>query len=1148
MGVPNQNDINKIVKSQVESLNDVINIVIKSSSTKIVKNANKHINNIKAYQSLVNVVFGEDGIGTIMLNVYNSMDKIAMFKPLNFSVLKQSLKRLNKFINFLADFKFNSRKIKKLSNKLDSMKKVVDLLQEIFSTFAKINTPKLFTTKFLMIKISLWRIVKVCMFLSLLNLAAPVMAASLVSLKLLTLVTGMLAKVFADIESIHIGIGTYIKLKLIPGILRRMMRIITAVNVIARYIVAVGGLKDSLILSAVFNMLESVFTSIKNIKVGLFMRIKLNRICRAILLLNKIVKAAARIRIRPKALLAIIIVRLLLVSLAVALTMVVLISPIVILAIPALLILMIGMFTFRFVMNIVIRCLVRLAARKAIKGLAAMLIIGFFLTMLALMFLTLALVAQPIVKASLWIIGMLLLITVVVALVAGIGFLMSFLAPVMLVILLGLVMVVAIIGVIFILALMLKIISMLDLDSERIKTNVGIVLETCMTIIKTIFQPDNTNPEKSNKSWIGSIINFIGGTLKTIVQAIMAVAFLAVMVVAILFVLLIAGQLRLLQELNLLPDKINENVNIVIETATLVIDSIFNRDEVNAKASNKSWLGSLLQYIGSDLAVVIQAIMAVAFLAAIAAAIAMLLLISSQLRILQILDLKPSDISKNVNIVIETATLVIDSIFNRDEANAKPTNKSWIEGVLKKFGGDLYTIVQAIMAIGFLAVMIVAIVFIGIIAKQLETIQVLDIKPELITEKVKTIIETCTMVVDAITKPEEAADKPTKKSWIRKLFEHVGGNMLSIVDAITAMAWLGSTIAIISLVKILAEHLSYISQIKLPKNITPHVEELITCANQVINAVINRPDPMEGLTPDNKRKKFLRWLLPNSLENIIDTLSSMRWVSSVLSNVGVVMQLSEHLVKLKALPDMSGVNNIVNNICNTADEVAKMIIEKTGVDIEESGSRLKFIERLHEAIVGFGEVKSGTIKKAQNAIQGHLDLIEKINKMDITKLETSAKLFEQIAEFSKSIRGDFNGLAEAITEELMPTLDRMEDILKNTTHAFKNMSEDLSDLNNTTQRANINVLSANEHAELAKNEAERQFVLKYGVEYDENNATHRKEMKLEEKNANATVAQLRATTIGAKLDLLTDLFLGQGPGEYPCAQVISMNKEGDPIM
>lgn len=58
-------------------------------------------------------------------------------------------------------------------------------------------------------------------------------------------------------------------------------------------------------------------------------------------------------------------------------------------------------------------------------------------------------------------------------------------------------------------------------------------------------------------------------------------------------------------------------------------------------------------------------------------------------------------------------------------------------------------------------------------------------------------------------------------------------------------------------------------------------------------------------------------------------------------------------------------------------------------------------------------------------------LIQQVNKVDLNKLKTFDSTMKHISELSKSIRGDFRGLAKAINEDLLDALKKLVDVLEN---------------------------------------------------------------------------------------------------------------------
>ena len=1402
-GIPNQSNINKTIKAQIGDINKVIECVVKASTSRTAILASNSLKDIKQYQMVINTIMGTDGIVTSISNTVQNLQKTASIKVPSLRSLRIAVRRVFKFMDYLSSYELDPKKLEKIKEKLAPVITVCNNLNDIFKTIAKIDTPKLFTTKFLMIKISLWRITKLSGFLALLNLMVPVMAASKVSLMMLNTITTSLSKVFADIASIKITLMTFVKLFLIPVVLRGLMNIVRTVSIVARYIRRQGGLKDALVLSVVFNMLESVFASIKAIKVGIFMRIKLNMICRVLLILNRVVRMIARIRIRPKALLNMIILKMLFFQLGMVLLAAILVTPIAILSIPAMGILLLVLWVFARVIRFLVRILVRLASTQVIKGVAALLLICTFLTLLAMMFLVLSMVAKPIVKATGWLIGLVLTIVLVAVTIGVLGALIGAIGSYLSIAILGLVVMLVIIGIMLLMALMLRLLQMLNLDAEAIAEKVAIVIGTCKTIITEIFRPDEENDEGSERGFIGTLISFIGNGITMVAQAIMAVAYLALMVFAVLSILLIAMMLQWIQDLKLDETRIYANVEMVIKTTQMINKILFGGDPESDKASNKSWITSIIEYFGTGLVMIAQAIMAVAFLAVAVVSVLLVLIIASLLRGLQEIELDSNAINKNVYIVISTAQsvvdmvlggadkntassskswivsviekfakgyvaivqaimaiaflalsvvsillvmfiagelrllqtinldagkisekvktvinsakLVADCIMSGEDQNSKESSKSWIVSVIEKFAngylsivkaimaiaflalavvsillvnfiamelailqnialnpgkidakvktvissaklvadcimgaedqnskasdknwivavveqfatgyisivkaimaiaflalavvtillvlflagqlallqnialkpdkintnigivinsakgvgnalfygeaannkesdknwivsviegfagtyisiiqaimaiaflaisivaillvqilagqlallqeiplapdkiaenittvinsaklvGDMLfygdpaentesdknwivsviegfassfiSIVQAIMAISFLAMSIVAILLIQILAGQLALLQEIPLDPNKIAQNVTTVITTCQLVIDSIVLQQDKPDQASKKSWIRKLLEFVGADgLLKIVDCIMALAWLGFAVAIINLVGILAIQLATISKIKIGKNIKEKTNQIVDTANTVISCVTNRKDPISG-NSDSKKMKLLKWLFPRIAE-AAEMMSKMKWVSSVVSTVGVVHQVAEALTTLNKLPDLSNAKSKAQQVCNTADDIAKMIIARTGADVEDGYSRLKFLERLNRIVRAISSIRPAEIKKSRDAIAAHINLIEKIDKMDVKKLETSTQMFGHMAAFSRSIRGDFAQLANTLNEDLLPTIKELKELLSETKLTLEETTNKLEQMRELQQK------------------------------------------------------------------------------------------------
>ena len=86
---------------------------------------------------------------------------------------------------------------------------------------------------------------------------------------------------------------------------------------------------------------------------------------------------------------------------------------------------------------------------------------------------------------------------------------------------------------------------------------------------------------------------------------------------------------------------------------------------------------------------------------------------------------------------------------------------------------------------------------------------------------------------------------------------------------------------------------------------------------------------------------------------------------------------------------------------------------------------------------------SGDESKVNNfnkAIDSYVRFVDKLNTVKLENLQTATNMFEKMAEFSKSISGNFEGLADAINDKIMPLLEQLNEGLNKTNENIENGS------------------------------------------------------------------------------------------------------------
>lgn len=584
------------------------------------------------------------------------------------------------------------------------------------------------------------------------------------------------------------------------------------------------------------------------------------------------------------------------------------------------------------------------------------------------------------------------------------------------------------VGLIFLLGLMLASLQSLQLDKEAVKASVQTVMETAFYVIRTVFESVyEIGGSEEGQPWYKQVFSFIGGTVMTLISAILSVQILAISLVAIGLVLLLATQLRILQELDLDSNRITTNVGIVVDTALSVVEAVFNSvTKKEDSTESKSWFRSILEFAGGTLMHIISAILSVAILAISLVSIQLILLLSLQLRILQSLDLDPDKIKENVYKVIDAALMVTSAIFDtRANAESSGTDKGFIRNVLEVMGaGPILKILDAILSIAFLAMSITSMMLVLALATQLKILQNIDLDPAKIRANVDAVLNTCHAVTSAIMQPD-TTEQQEAKGFFRKLLElALPSNLLTMIDALMSIGFLAVSMVAIGMVGTLAEKLTTISKLPSMANITEKAYEVIDASKRVINSVFSGVNKDEMKTISENAS-----VAEEYLKVVQGTISSLNQMTVSLTTVGDV-----DATKLANLGVVSG------EIINVINDLTDKIHAKAGdVDV-----RLNQISKLQDMIKFFMNVNDTDVIRTQKIADKYIEMLDKVNSIDLAKLQTTTNLFEKMAEFSKSISGDFEGLADTLNDKIAPLIEELKGLLEGVQERVEKSGSDIS--------------------------------------------------------------------------------------------------------
>ena len=612
------------------------------------------------------------------------------------------------------------------------------------------------------------------------------------------------------------------------------------------------------------------------------------------------------------------------------------------------------------------------------------------------------------IKVGVVIAALLGIIALVVALML-VGFVCSkfimFLTPVITAISLTVLAIVIIVGSLLILAVLLNKLNEIDINVENIRNNVREIMSVVTEIISAIFDPtDDKNTEPSKKGFFGTLFTNLFMGSAQMIGAIMAMGYLALMTVSVLLVLFIATTLRVLQVINLDSKTIKDNVKKVTDTARDVINSIFDpTDDKNTEPTKKGFFETLFNNLFMGSAQMIGAIMAMGYLALMTVSVLLVLFIATTLRVLQVINLDSKTIKDNVKTVIDTTQYVINAIFDpTDDKNAEPSKKGFFETILTNLFMGSAQMIGAIMAVGYLALMTVSVLLVLFIATTLRVLQTIELNPDAIKKNVSAVMSTANSIIETIFKPDTTETKPAKPS-LRGLLKWAFPGTAALIESMMTLGYLATMMTAIGTITIIAKNLAYISKLPSMAGIDKKTKDIVKAAKCVVTAIF---DPKTG---DIGK-------ISDSAEKSINYLKKISSVTSQLEGI------SKNFNKL-ALMDKAQIDKSNTSIKAMLSCLTTPFENQKEFSVTKVNAVLKVIQHMNKML----SMSSKGFDNSNELLKNYTEFVTKVDNADLAKLQTTVKMFEQMAKFSESINGNFDKLAESLNEKIAPLLEELKE-------------------------------------------------------------------------------------------------------------------------
>lgn len=361
-----------------------------------------------------------------------------------------------------------------------------------------------------------------------------------------------------------------------------------------------------------------------------------------------------------------------------------------------------------------------------------------------------------------------------------------------------------------------------------------------------------------------------------------------------------------------------------------------------------------------------------------------------------------------------------------------------------------FTVASVSLLISIGAMLLVAGMLVGLAEFEFE-----EETQEKVREKTRLIINTAHDIMNAMfrgwTKEgEDYTSNESEDSGFKRFFKGLFQGSAMIVETLASSLVLVMTFVSVTMLLATAAMLEVIGKVDLNSStITSNVGMVIGVAHGVIDAVLNKETPTTNGTPEDK-KGPIRSLLSGvgdvfkGIKNIIDGVLSFGFIAFTMVSIGMITLIAKNLKYLEEIKlDQKTVEAKVQAVVGTANSLINHINESNinKGDVKKAGLTRDFMKQIEKTVGHMSKIgEMNNQGQFDKAIDSYVRFVDKINTVKLENLQTATNMFEKMAEFSKSISGNFEGLADSINDKIMPLLEQLNEGLNKTNENIENGS------------------------------------------------------------------------------------------------------------
>ena len=663
------------------------------------------------------------------------------------------------------------------------------------------------------------------------------------------------------------------------------------------------------------------------------------------------------------------------------------------------------------------------------------------------------------------------------------------------------VMVIAV-GAILAMAGMLRGLQEINLDEKTIRDNVSTVINTCRSIIAEIFAPDEDNKDTSDRGVMATLMSWVSGNeLTKVLEAVFSMAYLAVMFIAVVALLGVAKTLEQIAELK--PEVFEaarSNIESMMSLMAYLRSCVFAPDTEESTRSGRGALMSIVAWVaGEGTAKTLEGILMIGYLATMYLTVFLLAGLAKSIQYIADMNMEKIGTAKtNAETIMETAVGLMNTLVNGNYDLPKAKDS----GILKKLvtvflPDDLVAVADALATVGKLAVMQVSVGAVARLAKEIQTLANIHFGKN-VDKNVDTILTTSKNittkmmnnfgVMDAddlsniepvikqveksVKRINDLANTLNKLSEVKitgitgaetvakEVFKHARAIVASIVGntkATEEATWQTIIDSKDELINTSSTLRSSVNPVLVDMGATmDQAHKLatnITKIGSVSDAQITAASNITQKSVDSVHDLISHGLMTNGVEDTLEVLNQRKMEVAQLGEM--VTHGSDAMSQLSDMINTHFQNSNLNEDIITAKATAyktslnefRQILEMADSmepDANRVNTNADLMDRIAKTIGHFVKVTDSDVSNSRRITENYGKFLATVDKMDYQKLNATAWMMKHWASISRDLRGDFEGLARSVNENVMPMLDKLNKTMAEVTKCQQEIINDLT--------------------------------------------------------------------------------------------------------